>query len=80
MSAINDPEERSRIRAVALSEPRLAGRLIAKDGTVAGINVDVQLPGDDNLREGSQVAEAARQLADEFRRGFRESMSGSPGW
>ena len=69
-STFNDADERSHIRAVALSEPRLAARLIAKDGAVAGINVDVQLPGDDDLREGSRTAESARQIADEFRDRF----------
>ena len=69
-SAFNDADERSHIRAIALSEPRLAARLIAKDGAVAGINVDVQLPGDDDLREGSLTAESARQIADEFRDRF----------
>ena len=71
-SALNDADKRSHIREVALSEPRLAARLIAKDGTVAGINVDVQLPGVDDLREGSRAAESARQIADEFRGRFPE--------
>ena len=69
-SAINDAAERSKIRAVALAEPRLAARLIAIDGAVSGINVDVQLPGKDDLQESSRIAESARQVADEFRERF----------
>ena len=69
-AVVADAGERSRVRAVALSEPRLAARHIARDGTVAGINVDIQLPGEDDLLEGEQVAESARQIADEFRKRF----------
>ena len=65
-----DAGERSRIRAVALAEPRLAGRLLSRDGGVGGINVTVQLPGEDTLREGPRVAESARALADEVRERF----------
>ena len=62
--------ERARIRAIALGEPRLAGRLIARDGAVSGINVMVQLPGENEALEGPQVAEFARNLAREFRERF----------
>ena len=65
-----DAGERSRIRAVALAEPRLAGRLLSRDGGVGGINVTVQLPGEDTLREGPRVAESARVLANEVRERF----------
>ena len=63
-NALGDGMERARIRAIALAEPRLAGRLIARDGKVSGVNVDVQMPGDDDLLEGPLVAEAARSLAE----------------
>ena len=68
--AWGDADERSRIRAVALAEPRLAARLLARDGGVGGVNVTVQLPGEDELLEGSRVAEFARGLADEVRERF----------
>ena len=42
-SVYSDADERSRIRAIALAEPVLAGRLLARNGGVAGINVTVQL-------------------------------------
>ena len=69
-SAYGDAGERSRIRAIALAEPVLAGRLLARDGGVAGVNVSVQLPGEDELREGTEVAEYARKLANEVRERF----------
>ena len=69
-SAYSDADERSRIRAIALAEPVLTGRLLARDGGVAGINVTVQLPGEDELREVAEVAEYTRKLANEFRERF----------
>ena len=39
-----DAAERSRVRAAALAEPRLAARLIATDAAVGGVNVTVQMP------------------------------------
>ena len=66
----SDAKERSRIRAIALDEPRLAARLIARDGGVGGINVVVQLPGENEALEGPQVAAYVRDLAREFRERF----------
>ena len=65
-----DADERSRVRAIALAEPRLAGRLIARDGRVGGVDVTVHLPGEDDMLEGARVAEFARGLADEVRKRF----------
>ena len=69
-AARGDPGERSRIRAVALADPRLAARLIARDGAVGGINVTTRLPDEDGLTEGLRVAEFARGLKDEVRERF----------
>ena len=69
-AALADDDERSRIRRVALAEPRLAGNLIARDGRVSGVNVTVHLPGEDELLEGARVAEAADRLAGEVRERF----------
>ena len=69
-AARGDATQRDRIRAIALSEPRLAARLIARDGEVSGINVDVKMPGDDELLEGPLVANAARTLAEAARERF----------
>ena len=69
-AARGDAAERSRIRAVALAEPRLAARLIARDGTVGGVNVTVQLPDEADLIEGRRVAEFARGLRKQVRERF----------
>ena len=69
-AALGDPGERSRIRAVALAEPRLAGRLFALDGGVSGINVSLQMPGEDEMHESIQATEHARDLANRFRQRF----------
>ena len=66
----NDAGERSRIRTIALREPRLVARLIAPDGAVGGVNVTVQMPGKDALTEGYHVAEFARGLRNEVRERF----------
>ena len=69
-AARGDAGERARISAIALAEPRLAARLLARDGGVSGINVTVQLPGENEILEGPRVAEAARGLVDEVREHF----------
>ena len=68
--ARGDAGERARIRAAALAEPRLAARLIARDGGVGGVNVTLRLPDEDELTEGSRVVGFARGLADEVRERF----------
>ncbi len=69
-TVLGDADERSRVRAIALAEPRLAGRLIARDGGVGGINVTVHPPGEDEMLEGARVTEFAYGLADEVRERF----------
>jgi predicted RND superfamily exporter protein len=69
---VSEPEgldeiELDRLKAIALAEPALAGRLIARDARVSGVNVTVQLPRLDETVEVPQVVEFARGLADEFR-------------
>ena len=65
-----DPAERARIRAVALAEPALAGRLIARDGAVGGVNVTVHLPGEDEALEITTVVDFVHGLAGEVRERF----------
>ncbi|MCE2518220.1 MAG: MMPL family transporter [Alphaproteobacteria bacterium] len=69
-SAPGDAEERTRVRGIALAEPLLAGRLIARDGKVSGVNVTVGLPGEDEMREGARVADFSYGLADRVRERF----------
>ena len=60
------PEVVARAEAVALQEPLLVGRLVAKDGAAAGVNVRITLPGDspDELRA---TAKRVRELEREYR-------------
>jgi len=55
-------EQLEKIRKVALHEPLLVGRLVSPDGTHAGVNVTIQLPGK-RLDEVPEVARFARELA-----------------
>nr|VFK25854.1 MAG: hypothetical protein BECKMB1821G_GA0114241_101632 [Candidatus Kentron sp. MB] len=57
----------ARIRDIALAEPLLVGKSIPKDGAATIVNVTVQLPGIDETGEVTEVATAARALADEIR-------------
>ena len=52
------------MRAIALAEPRLARRFIARDGRVGGDDVTVHLPGEDEMLECARFAAFARGLAD----------------
>ena len=64
-AALGDGDERSRIRAIALAEPLLSGRLMAPDGGASGVNVTVVLPDGNKMREGSRVARFSYGLADQ---------------
>ncbi len=55
------------IRAIALSEPTLVNRLISPNAHTTGINVTIQLPGNDVTRENPEVVHFVRKLADEMR-------------
>ncbi len=67
---LGDEEERSRIRATALADPRLAGNLMARDGGVSGVNVTVKLPEEDDALKISEITEFARGLAAEAEERF----------
>lgn len=63
-------EDLARIRDIALHEPLLVGRIVASDAAVTGINVVVEMPGDDPNAEVPQVAEFARALAADIRQRY----------
>ena len=71
-----DPEElsrdeaRSRIRAVALADPRIASSILARNGDVSVVNVTVELPEDNLLKAAAEIAEFARSLAAEAEERF----------
>ena len=60
---LENPEERARIRATALAEPRLVGKLVAADGGVSAVNVTVELPPEDEAAIVPVVAKFMYDLA-----------------
>ena len=65
-----DAKERSRVRATALADPRLAGSLLARDGGVSAVSVTVGLPEEDLVVRVPEVASFARGLATEVEERF----------
>ena len=71
-----DPQEldraevRSQVRAIALSDPRIAGSILALDGDVSVVNVTVELPEEGLLEAVAEVAEFARSVAAEAEQRF----------
>ena len=62
-------EALEKIKRVALTEPLLVNRLVSKQGHVTGVNVTVQLPGE-NPTEANEVAISARLLATEMEKNY----------
>ena len=69
-AVLGDANERTRIRAVALADPQLAGGLIARDGGVSAVNVTVEMAAEDQTTRVPEVAEFARNLAAEVEQRF----------
>ena len=67
---LGDAKERSRIRATALTDRRLAGNLVARDGSVSAVNVIVKLPEEDDAARIAEVTEFVRDLAAEAEKQF----------
>ncbi|MDE0391055.1 MAG: MMPL family transporter [Rhodospirillales bacterium] len=71
-----DPQERagadaqSRIRDIALADPRIAGSILARDGHVSVVNVTVELPEEGLLDAVAEVVEFARSVAVEAEERF----------
>ena len=63
-------ETRSRIRDIALSDPRIAGSILGRNGDVSVVNVTIELPEQGLLDAVAEVAEFARSLADEAEQRF----------
>ena len=63
-------EARSRIRAVASSDPRIAGSILARNGDVSVVNVTIELPQEGLLNAVAEVAEFARSVAAEAEERF----------
>jgi len=63
-------EAREHVRAIALSDPRIAGSILALNGDVSVVNVTVELPEDGLLEAVAEVAEFARSIAAEAEERF----------
>ena len=61
--ALDDAEARSRMRTIALSDPRVAGGTVSVKGDVSVVIATVELPVEDQLAAVAEVAEFARTLA-----------------
>jgi len=59
------PDKLAEIRKTALSEPLLLDKLVSPDGTTAGINVSINLPGK-SMAESPKVMKYVRHLADQL--------------
>lgn len=69
-SALTDAGARSRIRSIALSDPRVAGGTVSADGGVSAVVATVELPMEGQLEAIAEVAEFARSLAAEAEERF----------
>ena len=65
-----DPQERARIRAAALADPRLVGSLLARDGSVSAVSVSVEIPDEDQTIRVPEVALFAREAVAEAEHRF----------
>ncbi len=65
-----DAEARSRLRDIALSDPRIAGSVLALKGDVGVVSVTVELPEEGLLEAVAEVAEFARTVAAETEQRF----------
>ena len=67
---LEQAEARSRVREIALSDPRIAGSILALNGDVSVVNVNVELPEEGLLEAVAEVAEFARSVAAEGEQRF----------
>lgn len=68
--AVEEAEARSRIREVALADPRLAGSILGTKGNVSVVSVTIAFPEEDQLQAVTEIAEFARTLAGEAEERF----------
>lgn len=61
-----DDAELAKVQQIALSEPFLVNSLVAGDGRVSGLFINVQMPGVDETAEAAEIVEFARTLAAEI--------------
>lgn len=63
-------ERLNKIKAIALAEPLLAGKLISADSAVSVVNVTIQLPGVDRTVEQPDVIKSVELIAEQFRQDY----------
>ena len=68
--ALSDAEARTGIRDIALSDPRIEGAILARNGDVSVVNVTIEMPAEDQLEAVAEVAEFALALAVEAEERF----------
>lgn len=59
-------DDLEQIKTIALNEPMLINRLISKDVAYTGVNVVIQLPGVDQMKENPEVVEFVRKMRDDM--------------
>ena len=70
---ISLPSTQSHVRSVALSDPRIEGSMLSRNGDVTVVNVTVELPdlsGTDLLKPVAEVANFSKELAAEAEKRF----------
>ena len=63
-------ERLAQVREIAINEPLLVNRLISPSGHVTGINITIELKGEDPQAENPQVVGFIRDLRQEFKQKF----------
>ncbi|MYE01501.1 MAG: MMPL family transporter, partial [Alphaproteobacteria bacterium] len=71
LQQLDRAEFRAQIRDIALSDPRIAGSILALNGDVSVVNVTVELPEEGLLEAVAEVAEFARSVDAEADERFR---------
>ena len=69
---LTDSEARTRIREVALADPRIAGSIVSNNGDVTVVNVTVEIPLMNQLEAVAEVAEFSRATAQETTERFND--------
>ena len=60
------PQRIDEVRDIAIKEPLLVNRLVSKSGHVTGINVTIELKGENVTTENPEVVDFVRDLKEEF--------------
>lgn len=69
---LHNVEVRAQIREIALSDPRIAGSILALDGEVSVVNATVELSEEKQLQEIADITKFARATVAEFKETFAD--------